>query len=254
MPEITASRYRVDLAWGEGTPHLDEAAMAQMLASYPPHMRDARSKGIPALGVGAVYPVVLDDLLIDPFPIPPYWPRGYALDAGWKKTAALWGAMDVETDTLYLVSEHYEGEKAPALHASAIKARGAWQRGTADAYNVSQQDGEQMIAVYRNLGLNLIPAEKHVEAGIQRVYERMVTGRLKVFRTLANWQWEFRRYHRHRVKTDTTERVVVAKIDDHLMDAMRMLENDWLKIAATRPVGGTKRPGASPVGDVAAGY
>jgi hypothetical protein len=226
---------------------------SEMLASYPPHMRDARTQGIPSQGIGAVYPIDIERLLVDPFPIPSHWPRAYALDAGWKCTAVLWGAMKVEEDCLYLISEHYQGHWAPALHAEAIKARGAWQRGTADAYNVSQQDGEQMIATYRNLGLKLIPATKHVEAGIQRVYERMETGRLKVFNTLPNWRGEYRRYHRHLVKTETTEKVIIAKVDDHLMDDMRMLENDWVKIAGTRPVPGGNRSTVL-IGDRAAGY
>lgn len=253
MPEITPFRFRVDCTWDD-VPHLDEKTKAELLAGYPPHMRDARSKGIPTQGIGAVYPVPEEDLLVDPFPIPTWWPRAYALDAGWKRTAAIWGAMDESVDCLYLTSEHYEGEKAPALHAASIKARGEWQRGVADAFDVSQSDGEQMLTIYRGLGLSLIPAEKHVEAGIQRVYERMVTGRLKVFKTLVNWRSEFRRYHRHRVKTETTERVVIAKIDDHLMDSMRMLENDWLKVASLRPVKGARRSGAAGVGDRAAGY
>jgi hypothetical protein len=253
MPEITASRYRVDCGW-DSVPHLSEEWKAKTLASYPPYMRDARSQGIPTQGIGAVYPVLVEDLLVDPFPIPAWWPRGYALDAGWKRTAVAWGAMDETVDCLYIVSEYYEGEKAPALHAEAIKARGVWQRGTADAYNVSQQDGEQMIAIYRNLGLNLIPATKQVEAGIQRVYERMVTGRLKIFRTMRNLQGELRRYHRHRIKTETGDRVVIAKIDDHLMDAMRYLENDWIKIAGLRPVPGGKQRTGALVGDIAAGY
>jgi hypothetical protein len=81
----------------------------------------------------------------------------------------------------------------------------------------------------------------------------METGRLKVFNTLPNWRGEYRRYHRHLVKTETTEKVIIAKVDDHLMDAMRMLENDWAKVAGIRPVPGGNRSSVS-IGDRAAGY
>jgi hypothetical protein len=55
----------------------------------------------------------------------------------------VWGAIDDQTDTLYLYSEHYRGEVTVPVHASAIKARGAWIPGVSDpaANNQNQRDG-----------------------------------------------------------------------------------------------------------------
>ena len=89
-------------------------------------------RGIPSLGAGAIYPVPESEVVVQPFKVPHYWPICYALDVGWNRTAALWAAHDTETDTAYLVSEHYRAHAEPPIHAEAIKARGAWIPGVID--------------------------------------------------------------------------------------------------------------------------
>jgi hypothetical protein len=71
---------------------------------------------------------------------------------------------------------------------------------------------------------------------------------------MPNWKNEYRRYHRHRIKTETSERVVIAKKDDHAMDAMRYLVMTFAQIARTRPVPRGISSGATTVGDRKAGY
>lgn len=230
MPAITASKYMTNAGWDD-CPHLDDRTKADLLESTQPYLRDARSKGIPSLGAGAIYPVEESVFLVDPFPIPAYWPRCYSLDVGWKRTAALWAAHDREQDVAYLYAEHYRGQAEPSIHASAIKARGAWIPGVIDpaARGRSQTDGEQLIVIYRALGLDLTPADNAVEAGIQDVWERLSTGKLKVFRTLANWRAEHRFYRRD-------EKGRIVKENDHLMDDTRYICRSGLKRARTRPL------------------
>ena len=92
MGEITPSRWLTQATWDDSAPHLDEKTKAELLASFSPLTRTARSRGEPSLGAGAIYPVAREDVTVAPFQIPVHWPRGYALDVGWKCTAALWGA------------------------------------------------------------------------------------------------------------------------------------------------------------------
>ena len=193
-------------------------AKSELLAEIPPYQRDARTKGTPMLGRGAIYPVPESDFVIPAIPIPDHWPRGYGLDVGWKRTAAVWGARDLDTDTVYLYAEHYMGRAEPALHAAAIRAKGEWIPGCIDpaARGRAQKDGEQLLQNYLDLGLDLEAASNSVEAGIEIVWTRLVSSRLKVFSTLANWLWEFRKYRR-----DDAGKIV--KVDDHEMDATRYL-------------------------------
>lgn len=208
----------VIMAGWDDVPHLSEEDKARMLAECEPHLKEARSKGIPSLGSGAIYPIKEEEILVDPFQIPKHWPRGYALDVGWNRTAVLWGALDRDTDTLYLYSEHYRGQAEPAVHASAVKGRGEWMEGVIDpaARGRSQTDGKQLIKMYRDEGLHLHVAENSVEAGIYEVWQRLSTGRLKVFSTLNSFKTEYRMYRRD-------EHGKIVKKNDHLMDTMRYL-------------------------------
>lgn len=231
MEEEKPSRAVVSCTWDD-VPHLSEEAKADMLSMYPPHQRDARSKGIPALGAGAVYPVPESEILVSPFELPKHWRRAYGFDVGWNKTAAIWGAHDPDSDIVYLYSEHYQGQQEPPLHAEAIRRRGQWIFGAIDpaARGRGQKDGERLRDNYIDLGLNLADADNTREAGIYEVWTRLSTGRLKVFSPLANWLSEYRLYRRD-------EKGNIVKERDHLMDATRYLIMTGLDYARTEPHG-----------------
>ena len=211
------SRY-VGMATWDDVPHLSERQKAELLSSIPAYQRDARTKGIPQLGSGAIYPVPESDIICDAFEFPLWWPRAYGMDVGWNRTAAVWGCRDPDADVVYLYSEHYRGQAEASVHAEGIKARGQWVPGVIDPASKgrSQHDGEQLLAKYLGLGLNLTPADNGVYAGLLEVLERLSTGRLKVFRTMSNWLTEFRLYRRD-------DKGNVVKVNDHAMDATRYL-------------------------------
>lgn len=229
MPEITPSKYTVFAGWDD-VPHLDERTKKELLASTPPHLRDARSRGIPSLGSGAIYPVEESEVVIDDIPIPDHWLRVYAMDVGWNRTAVIWGALDRDSDILYLTSEHYRGQAEPAIHAEAVRARGDWIPGVIDpaARGRSQADGQKLYDAYCEQGLDLRAAVNTVESGIYEVWTRLSTGRLKVFRSLRSWLAEYRIYRRD-------ERGRIVKENDHLMDATRYLVMTGIENAKARP-------------------
>jgi hypothetical protein len=69
-----------------------------------------------------------------------------------------------------------------------------------------------------------------VEAGIYEVWQRLSTGRLKVFRGLGNFLSEFRLYRRD-------DKGKIVKKLDHLCDCCRYLCSSGLQIARTDPGG-----------------
>ena len=231
------TRYCVQASW-EDVPHLTTQQRSEMLSALQPYERDARSRGIPMLGAGRIYPVPEEVILVEPFEIPSYWPRAYGLDVGWNRTACVWGAWDRQSDTVYLYSEHYMGEAPPVVHAQAIKDRGEWIPGAIDpaSAGAGQLDGRRLSDEYQELGLDLVYAENVVEAGIRSVYSRLAAGRLKVFRTLPNWLTEYRIYRRD-------EKGKVVKERDHLMDATRYLIMTGMRVARTEPLEGGERDG-----------
>lgn len=223
------SKFVIMATWDD-VPHLSAEAKEKLWASIPPFQRDARSKGIPQLGAGAIYPVPESDILVDPFEIPEFWPRAYALDVGWNRTAAVWLAHDRENDVIYLTSEYYRGQAEPSVHCEGIKAKGAWIPGVIDpaSRGRSQKDGAQLVQDYKDLGLDLEFAFNGVESGIHEVFQRLSTGRIKVFKTLSNWLFEFRLYRRD-------EKGKIVKDNDHLMDATRYLIMSGIERAKTKP-------------------
>lgn len=226
---ISEEAAMVMAGWND-VPHLSEEEKKRMLAEAEPHLKRSRSEGIPSLGQGAIYPVQEEDIVCDPFEIPPHWPRVYALDVGWKRTAAVWGALDRDTDTVYLYDEYYRGQAEPAIHAEAVKQRGQWMCGVIDpaSRGRNQKDGDQLFRIYTSMGLDLAMAKNAVESGIYDVWQRLSTGRIKVFNTLQNWLMEYRIYRRN-------ENGKLVKENDHLMDATRYLIASGLAIASTEP-------------------
>ena len=152
-------------------PHVTQEELDELESSLLPHQRQARRTGKPALGSGSIYPVDEDDLLVDPFKLPADWPRAYAMDVGWNKTAALWAAHDVDNDTYYLVHEYYVGQQDPIVHAAAIKRVSEWMTGAIDPASTgsNQKDGTKLKNEYRAEGLKLVSANNAVNAGLHGV-------------------------------------------------------------------------------------
>jgi phage terminase large subunit-like protein len=220
----------VIMAGWDDVPHLTDDVKRELLASIPPFQRDARSKGIPQLGAGAIYPVPESEIVIEDFAIPDHWPRGYGLDVGWNRTSAGFHAIDRDNDIIYRIGEHYRGQAEPSVHADAIKARGEWIPGVIDpaARGRSQKDGLQLLQMYKDLGLDLDLADNSVEAGIYEMWQRLSTGRYKVFKSCQNWLAEYRLYRRD-------EKGRIVKSFDHAMDESRYFIMSGLARAKTKP-------------------
>lgn len=222
---------KIITATWDDVPHLSQADKDELWASLPPHQRDARTKGVPALGSGAIYPVAEEAIVIDDIPIPPHWKQSYGMDVGWNNTAALWSAWDQETDTVYIVHDYKRGQAEPPSHAAAIKAPGDWIPGAIDpaSAGAGQDDGKKLVNQYIALGLDLTFADNSVESGLFEVYNRMVTGRLKIFKSCVKTIGEYRLYRRD-------EKGKIVKQNDHLMDCLRYNIQSGLSVAKTKPI------------------
>ena len=224
--------------------HISPEERERIIESYPAHEREARTKGIPMLGSGRIYPVTEELIAADPIDIPRHWPQIAALDFGWDHpTAAVRLAWDRDTDTVWVTACHRAREMKPLDHAAKVKAWGDWLPWAWPHDGLSRgRGGDAPLAEqYRGHGLRMMdePASfdggggNSVEAGIMDLLERMETGRFKVFRHLNDWFEEFRLYHRKNGRP-TEER-------DDLMDATRYAVM-CLRKAKTKPSGVVRRP------------
>jgi len=203
--------------------HYTKEQADTIVASYPDHEREARAYGKPVLGSGAVYPVAESDITVTAFNIPDEWPRIAAMDLGWDHpTAVVWLAHNREADIVYVYDAYRRAKQVPAVHASAIKSRGAWipVAWPHDALQAQKDSGRPMRDQYRDEGVNMLPERAQfddgsigVEPGVQIILNRMQTGRFKVFAHLEDFLQEYRLYHRK-------DGVIVKQLDD-VLDAVR---------------------------------
>lgn len=203
--------------------HYSDADRASIIASYPAHERDARSKGIPTMGSGRVFPLDEDAIKVEPFEIPRHWPLIGGIDFGWDHpSAGVKLAWDRDSDILYVTACHRAREQTPAMFANAVKPWGAqlpwaWPH---DGLQHDKGSGEQLKEQYRKQGLRMLgeratfeDGSNGVEAGVMEMFDRMQTGRLRVFSHLSDWFEEFRMYHR--------KDGLIQKVNDDIISACR---------------------------------
>jgi phage terminase large subunit-like protein len=204
--------------------HFTGAEREQIASSYRPHERDARTKGVPVLGSGRIFPVSEELIACDAIEIPGHWPRIGAMDFGWDHPfAAVELAWDRDNDTVYVTKAYRIREATPVIHAAALKSWGnslqwCWPRD--GRRETLEGAGIALAEQYRAQGLDMLHLHAQfqdgsvsVEAGLLQLLTRMESGRFKVFRHLNDWFDEFRLYHRKDGK--------VFKERDDLMSATR---------------------------------
>ena len=68
--------------------------MEQVLNALPPHEREMRSRGVPVVGSGLVFPLSEDDISVESPIIQDHWLKIAGIDFGWDHpTAVVWGAL-----------------------------------------------------------------------------------------------------------------------------------------------------------------
>lgn len=198
-----------------------------IIAEYPPHERDARTRGIPALGQGRIYPVSEERITCEPRKIPRWWPRVRGMDFGWNHPQAICDmAYDPDDDIVYVRAESKEKEMTPSQFSLIINKSNSWipVAWPKDGINAEKGTGQSLISLYKDV--EFLPEWSRfedggvsVEAGISDTLDRMITDRWKVFNTCEKWLEEFRLYHRK--EHPVTRALTIVKLNDDLLDASR---------------------------------
>ena len=221
MENLREGQHLANVTWDEAE-HLDAETKKQLLAAIPDYQREMRSKGIPVLGEGMVYPVAEEAIKVDPFEIPNHFKICAAIDFGIAHpTAVVWTAYDADRDVIYVTDVYARSGEIPAVHAAAIRSKGAAVPliYPHDGDSTEKGSGNTLADMYREAGLNIVArftnpdGSSYVEPGIMEILERMRTGRFKVFADCKDLFTEFRKYHRKNGK--------IVKQADDILDAMR---------------------------------
>ena len=213
----------------DDAPFLSAEEKARMIASWPAHELEARSRGIPYLGTGKVYQVPESSLEFDYRGLdnmPNFLHHVGAIDFGTQKMGWALGAWDKDTDVLYIVDARVMSGASLFEQVAMIKAAAPFNVPIAfphDGGGVGDRISMKPVAqLYREQGLDMqgpvqfADKSNSVEAGIQILDQRMRRGGLKVARHLQDFWKEYRSYAR-----DDNGRV--KKQNDHVLDAVRYL-------------------------------
>jgi phage terminase large subunit-like protein len=223
MDDPAEGQYMQRATWDDA-PHLSEKVRRELLAAYPPWQRPMRTQGLPLLGTGLIFDFGDEDISCAPFVCPAHFMVINGMDFGWDHPQAhiqLW--IDVESDVIYVAHAWKQSKVTPVTAWGSIKS---WAKGVptawpSDGLQSEKSSGEQQKAAYVDAGWQMLGAHATwlsggvgVEAGLVELYERMTTGRLKVFSHLSGWFDEKMSYHRD-------EKGRIVKLNDDLLSATR---------------------------------
>jgi phage terminase large subunit-like protein len=244
MTDLKMGQSLTTATWDDA-PHMTKERRDEFLAQIPAHEREMRTRGLPKMGSGLVFPVPDEEIIVDPFQLPDHWPRLIGMDFGWEHpTAAIWQAWDRDSDTVYVYHDYRQSKAVIPISASAIKNGSdpwipvAWPH---DGMKKDPQSGRPMADLYRREGLNMLvkpfsnppaPGMKDgsggqgVEVGIMAMLTAMEEGRYRVFSSCRDWFEEKGTYHRKDGQ--------LVKLRDDIMSASRYAYQSR-RYSATRP-------------------
>lgn len=235
MDDPSPDQFFMKKGWADA-PHMTEEKKSRLLAQYPAHQREMRTKGEPMLGHGRIYDRDEEGILCDPFEIPEHWYVIGAMDFGWDHPQAHVKLVEDRDSGTFYVTRGWKQSKVSANEAwGSVKS---WQEGIPVAWpsdglqnEKGRDDAVQQKVHYQNAGFKMLPTHatwpdipdgkggmksggNSVEHGLYEINDLMGKGKFKIFRGLIELLDEFRQYHRD-------ERGKIVKIRDDLLDAVR---------------------------------
>ena len=229
--KVKNSRVFIMAGWDDA-PHLTETEKIELSANMSPDTIEARTTGMPSIGSGMVYPISESAITCEPFEIPKHWGRVFGLDFGWKDpTAVIFAVVDRDNDIVYFIDEYAKSELTPQVHSVDLIRKGCdWMPGVYDPAGriSSQKDGSRLVDLYRESGIKkLTKANNSREEGALKVLQRMLRGKLKIFKTLSGTLRELRMYARDKDGN-------IKDGNDHLLDAMRYVIASGIPLAFSK--------------------
>lgn len=228
--------------------HIKPEDRQKIIDGYKPHEREARARGIPLLGSGAIF-TVPEGNVVEPtmMNIPSYWTKLWAVDFGiGHPFAGALLAWDKDADVIHVIDAFKMSDALPINHAARMKTIGAdvpvaWPQ---DGTSREKSSGIALKDLYKKEGLRMLDDHatwpdggNSTEAGVEEMREREMNGKLKYAAHLSELLEERRFYHRKDGQ--------IVKLKDDILSAVRI---GVMAKRFSRPVLlGSKRPDRSVV-------
>ena len=223
MDEPSSDQFFMMKGWGDA-PHISPEKSERLLASYPAHQRDMRSKGTPMLGHGRIYDLSEEFLTCDAFTIPKHFYVINGMDFGWDHPQAhvqlVW---DRDSDIFYVTKAQKMRKTSPNEAWGTVKcwAEGIPTSWPLDGLQTEKGSGKQQMQYYSEAGFEMLDeratwedGSNGVEAGLYEIRDLMSKGKFKIFAGLRDLLDEVLQHHRD-------EKGKIVKTMDDLLDAIR---------------------------------
>ncbi|MEN9885614.1 MAG: hypothetical protein RL758_192 [Pseudomonadota bacterium] len=223
MDSPSRAQFCMQKGWDDA-PHLSEKVKEDLLASFPAHQREMRTKGVPMLGHGRIYDIAEEEITCAPFAIPPHFRVINGMDFGFDHPQAqVQLVIDQESETFYLTKAWKKSGVSPSDAWGAVKSWAAnvptaWPL---DGLQTEKGSGKQQKSYYSAAGFKLVASHatwpdgsNGVEAGLFELRDLMLKGKFKVFAGLRDFFDEFLQYHRD-------DKGHIVKTRDDVLDAAR---------------------------------
>ncbi len=241
-------------------PHMTKEKRERLLAQYPAHQRDMRSKGEPMLGHGRIYDIGDDYITCAPVDIPDHWYVLDGMDFGDDHPQARIKLVEDRDNGIFYVTRAWKARRVSA--DDAWGATKAWAAGIPTAWPADGLQGEkaradstQLKTHYSKAGFKMLAGhatwpptvnEKgkmveggtSVETGLFEINGLMAKGLFRIFLGLHDVLDEVRQYHRN-------EQGKIAKVNDDLLDAIRyayMMRRYAIRVGDSTTVKKVKMP------------
>jgi len=225
MDEPSPDQFFMQKGWDDA-PHMSEEKRKRLLAQYPAHQRDMRTKGTPMLGHGRIYDLSDDFVLCDMPDIQDHWFVIDGMDFGYDHPQAHMKLIEDRDNEMFYVTNAYKARKTSANDAWG--ATKVWSKDIPTAWphdglqhEKGRDDAKQQKNHYEDAGFNMLHDHAtwaeggiSVESGIYAITDLMSKGKFKIVRGCPGIMDEFRQYHR-----DANGKI--AKTNDDILDAMR---------------------------------
>lgn len=242
----TGLLYIQRVTWWD-SPLFNDKQINELLAALDEHERDLRSKGIPAVGKGAVFKIADDEIKVrDVYPLS-HWQIVAAVDWGHVKdpTVIAIALHDPDNDTFYLYDLFYldESEEARSPASVANILNNSPYRGVPVIVphdsGMKSEASESNGKLLQRLGVNVPPDPFYnpqdtqlrnvklgnnkrsglsIETGLSEMRYLMSTGQLKVCDNCDHW---FREKHSYSYSFNERTRTLGYAGADHCIDASR---------------------------------
>lgn len=169
---------------------------------------------------GLIYEDFTDWHICTPFAIPPHWPRFLGVDFGAVHTAKLFVVQDPISNVYYVVDDPLDGNLTTGQQVASVHAN-QYSRADISAFGGAASETQQRMD-WAAAGLYVAaPSITDVEAGIDRVIERLKNKTLRVFSSCTGLIDELGTYSRELGPDGQPTEKIKNKSTYHRIDALR---------------------------------